>query len=76
MHVEISENIYRTIAALHGDVSAFVENAARQALQTKKPVKKPKFDAEQLLSEFRDLEGMFGEASLDEVLSDRRYGIE
>jgi len=76
MHVEISENMYRTIAALHGDVSAFVENAARQALQTKQTVTKPKLDADQLLTEFRNLEGMFGEASLDEVLADRRCGIE
>ncbi len=76
MHIEIPEDMYRTIAALHGDVSAFVENAARQALRAKEPIDKPKFDADQLLSEFRDLEGMFGKASLDEVLSDRRCGME
>jgi len=76
MHIEISEDMYRTIAALHGDVSAFVENAARHALETKESVTDPKFDADQLLTEFRDLEGMFGEASLDEIIADRRCGIE
>jgi len=43
---------------------------------TNEPDKKTGFNAEQLLAEFRDLEGMFGEASLHEVLADRRYGIE
>lgn len=74
MHIEISEDMYRAIAAQHGDVSAFVEKAARQALEKNGRFTRPNFDADKLLAEFRDLEGMFGEASLDEVLADRRCG--
>jgi len=76
MHIEISEDTYRAIAAQHGDVALFIENAARRALEKTGPTTKSNFDAEQLLTEFRGLEGMFGEASLDEVLADRRCGIE
>jgi len=76
MRVEISESTYRAVAAVHSDVSLFVEWAAKDALKRTDSGAKPRFDAEQLLADTRNFQGMFGNATLDEVLADRRCGIE
>ncbi len=76
MQIEISEETYRAIAATHTDVALFVEKATRQALEKNRQTINSHFDADQVLAEFRDLEGLFGSANLEEVLADRRCGIE
>ena len=76
MQIEISEDTYRAIATVATDVSKFVEQAAQDALEKIHPLENPRFDATQVLAQAGDLQGMFGEASLEEVLADRRCGLE
>ncbi len=73
MQINISDETYRAIAEQYGDVTAFLEKAAQQALGNDGGAK-PKFNAETLLADFQALEGMFGNASLLDVLDDRRIG--
>jgi hypothetical protein len=77
MQIEISDTTYQRIAARCEDVSAFVEQSVRQAIEQQKVAKNGRhFDPETVLAAFRDLEGMFDRGSLDEVLADRRLGRE
>lgn len=73
MIIELSKDTYRAIVAVAGNVSGFVEQAARDALKKSPHVETPRFDVTQVLSEARDLQGMFGKATLKEVLADRRW---
>ncbi|QDU87404.1 hypothetical protein Pla175_07640 [Pirellulimonas nuda] len=72
--IEVSDATYSAIAAHFGDVGGFLDRAAQYARS--KGDEQPRFDADSLLGDFRRIEGMFGAASLQEVLGDRRLGRE
>ncbi len=74
MHVEISDDLYKDVAAQHDDVSAFFEAAARQLLD--RPAQQAtRFDASDVIGDLRDAAGLFSDASLRDVLKWRRSGL-
>ncbi|MEQ8846729.1 hypothetical protein [Botrimarina sp.] len=73
--VHISDELYDAIAATGGDVSAFIERAGKQAIQ-RRSASDRSFDVHAVRERFRALEGMFGGATLKEVLADRKLGRE
>lgn len=77
MHtIQLSDETYDAIANRHGDVSAFVESLAKRELAEDASLETPRFDLEKVRDGFRQLQGMFGDASLEKVLEDRKLGRE
>lgn len=74
IEIEISDQAYQAITERTNDVSAFVEAAALKDANGHE--KKQRFDPEKVLQRLKELQGSFGDATLEEVLADRRCGIE
>lgn len=72
MQVEISEETYRAIAESKIDVTAFVEQAVRQALAKKKaPVA-----TGDLVERFRSFRGMLRDTTIEDIVAARHRGLE
>ncbi len=72
--VEFSDAMFQQLrdqaaAAGYDDVASYVESLAKAQTNGN-----GRFDANQVLAGFRELEGMFGDAKLADVLADRRVG--
>lgn len=78
--IYISDETYQAIASQHADIDAFVEQMARQALTQSAGKKeddssKLRFDIDVAIQRSEEFKGMLGkDATLDELLEDRRFG--
>ncbi len=71
--IEISDHTYQAIAAIGVDVSAFVEKAAQQHLQSQ-----PTFasqNSRNLVERFREFRGAMKGISIEEIVASRHTGL-
>ncbi len=76
MQIDISEDTYTAIASRFGDVSAFVERTARQAIEAIDESRLQNYDPEKAKASLLALRKDFVGISLDEFMTDAREGLE
>lgn len=73
MKIEISQQAFQAFNSQTHDIAAFVEAGAKQRNNGHEQCQR--LDPKEVLAEFKKLEGIFGDATMEEVLADRRYSI-